>query len=142
MAAVQPPADFRWWPMWKRWFGQRSERAAARFLRRAGHRVLAANVADALGELDLITLDGQTLVVVEVRSTSTADPQVAAATVNYAKQKRVCEAAVRYLGRRRLLGVAVRFDVVAIAWPPGRPEPTIVHFVQAFDPTGRFQFFS
>ena len=137
-----PPRDFKRWPFWKRWLGQRSEKAAARFLRRAGHRVLAANVADARGELDLITLDGPTLVVVEVRSTSTADPLTAAATVNYTKQRRVTEAAVRYLGRRKLLGVAVRFDVVAVAWPPGQAEPTVRHFVQAFDPTGRFQFFS
>ena len=102
-----PGRDFKRWPFWKRWLGQRSERAAAAVPhRRAGHRIVAANVADPLGELDLITLDGATprghrRSPIDLD----ADPAVAAATVNPAKQKRVSEAAVRYLGRRRLFGV-------------------------------------
>ena len=142
---MPPPArvDFKRWPFYKRWFGARAERAAARHLRRAGHRVLAANVADRLGELDLLTLDAGTLVVVEVRSTSTADPQLALDSVNFPKQRRVCEAAARFLARRRLLGlVPVRFDVVAVSWPPDKHSPTILHVVQAFDATGRFEFFT
>ncbi len=143
---LPPPAtdsDFKRWPFYKLWFGQRAEKAAARYLRRKGHRILAANVHDGLGELDLITLDGTTLVVVEVRSTSQHDPQIAADTVNFAKQKRVCAAALRYLGRRRVLGrVNCRFDIVAVAWPPTQANPTVLHLVQAFDSTGRFQFFS
>ncbi len=60
----EPPADFARWPFWRRWFGQRSERFAARYLRARGYRVLAANVADRRGELDLLALDpdGKTLV--------------------------------------------------------------------------------
>ena len=138
----EAPAEFGRWPFWRRWFGRRSERAAARFLRRLGYRVLAANLADRRGEIDLLALDGRTLVVVEVRSTSTADPQVAADSVNYPKQKKLTEAAVRFLSRRRLLGVNVRFDVLAIAWPPGRREPTVMHLIGAFEATGRFQMFS
>ena len=138
-----PDADFKRWPYYKLWFGQRAERFAARYLRRKGHRILAANVHDGLGELDLITLDGGTVVVVEVRSTSRPDPQVAADTVDYAKQKRVCAAALRYLGRRKVLGrVNCRFDIVAVAWPPAQANPAVLHLVRAFDPTGRFQFFS
>lgn len=137
------PAEFRRWPFYTRWFGHRAERAAARYLKRAGYRLLASNWSDRRGELDLLTLDGKTLVVVEVRSTSGLDPQVPLDSVNFAKQKRVCEAAMRYLARRRLLGkITVRFDVVAISWPPTARTPTIVHIQQAFDATGHFQFFS
>ena len=135
--------DFRHWPFYKRWFGRRAERAAARYLRRRGHRLLAANWSDALGELDLLTLDGDVLVVVEVRSTSTADAQKPLDSVDYVKQKRVCEAASRYLARRHLLGkITVRFDVVAISWPASERRPTVLHVEQAFDATGRFQFFT
>lgn len=136
------PAEFGRWPFWRRWFGQRSERAAARYLRNLGYRVLAANLADRRGEIDLLALDGQTLVVVEVRSTSTADPQRAADSVNYAKQKKLTEATLRFLTRRRLLGVNVRFDVLAIGWPREKREPTVMHLVGAFEATGRFQMFS
>ncbi len=65
-----PPGGFSRWRWWKRWFGQRSEKAAARFLRKLGYRLLATNVSDRDGELDILALDGETLVVVEVRSTS------------------------------------------------------------------------
>ena len=136
-------AEFRHWPFYKRWFGRRAERAAARHLRQAGHRVLAANWSDRLGELDLLTLDGDILVVVEVRSTSGHDAQVPLDSVDYPKQKRVCEAATRYLARRHLLGkITVRFDVVAISWPATQSRPTVLHIQQAFDATGRFQFFT
>ena len=137
-----PPTDFGRWPFWKRWFGQRSEKAAARYLRKLGYRILAANIADKLGEIDLLALDGESLVVVEVRSTSTHDPQQAALSVDRIKQRKLTEAAVRFLSRRRLLGVNVRFDILAIAWPPEAREPTILHIPQAFDPSGRFQMFS
>lgn len=137
-----PPADFKRWRFWKRWFGQRSEKAAARYLRRLGYRVLATNVADRRGELDLLALDRTTLVVVEIRSTSTADPHRAAESVDLRKQRKLTAAALRFLSRRRLLGVNLRFDVVAIAWPPGRREPTVMHLPGAFEPTDRFQMFS
>src|SRR5437016_12498813 len=93
-APPPPPAgDFARWPWWRRWFGRRSERAAARFLRSLGYRILAANVADPAGELDLIALDGQTLVIVEVRSTESADLERAAASVDLRKQRQVSNSA-------------------------------------------------
>jgi putative endonuclease len=126
-AQPEPPAGFGRWPFWRRWFGQRSERFAARYLRKLGWRVLAANVADREGELDLLALDGGTLVVVEVRSRSVPDPRAAADTVDLAKQRRLTEAAVRFLSRRRLLGTNVR--------------SAVLHVRQAFEATGRFQMF-
>ena len=130
------------WPWWKRWFGQRSERRAAQYLRRTlRYRILAANVSDAAGELDLLALDGKTLVVVEVRSVSDPDPMRAAASVDFVKQRRITEATLRFLKRRHLLNMPVRFDVLAISWPPGR-EPVIVHLPNAFEATGRYQFFT
>lgn len=137
-----PPADFKRWRFWRRWLGRRAERAAARFLRRLGYRILARNVADDRGELDLLALDRDVLVVVEVRSTSTADPLRAAESVDLAKQRRLTAAALRFLSRRRLVGANVRFDVIAIAWPPNRGDPIVTHFRDAFEPTDRFQMFS
>ena len=138
------PAGFGRWPFWKRWFGQRSERAAAKYLRKHGYRILAANAFEQVGELDLLALDpdGATLVVIEVRSTSGPDPEVAAASVTFPKQRKLTDATLRYLARRKLLGVTLRFDVLAIAWPSGAREPTVRHIPQAFESVGRFQFFS
>ena len=43
------------------------------FLRKLGYRILGCNLADVRGEIDLLALDGSTLVFVEVRSTETRD---------------------------------------------------------------------
>lgn len=135
-------AGFTRWPFWRRWFGSRSEKAAAGFLRRAGYRVLAANLNEAAGEIDLLALAGTTLVVVEVRSTATDDLHRTAASVNFPKQRKLTEAVLRFLARRRLLGQSVRFDVLAVSWPAGAREPTFLHIPHAFEAVGRFQMFS
>jgi putative endonuclease len=144
--AAPAPGGFSRWRWWKRWFGQRSERAAAKYLRRIGYRLLAANVSDPQGELDLLALDGQTLVVVEVRSTSSDRPDAleqTAASVDLRKQKKITGATARFLARRRLLGrIAVRYDILVLAWPEHAREPTFRHIPHAFESTGRFQFFT
>ncbi len=144
--APREDRGFSRWPWWRRWFGQRSERAAAKFLRRHGYRLIASNVADAAGELDLIALDGDVLVVVEVRSTASAAPddlEAKAASVDAAKQRKITGAALRFLAHRRLLGkIAVRFDVIVIAWPATAREPILRHIPHAFDAVGKFQMFN
>ena len=42
----------------------------------------------------------------------------------------------------RLLGQNVRFDVLAVSWPPDAREPAYLHIPHAFEATGRFQMFS
>jgi putative endonuclease len=129
-------------PWWRRWFGSRSERAAARYLRRQGCRILARNYVCPLGELDLVALDGDCIVFVEVRSTERGDATRPAASVDAAKQRRLTDLALYFLQRHRLLGRSARFDVVAVSWPAGRREPVITHYRLAFEAVGRFQMFS
>ncbi len=129
-------------PWWRRWFGTRAERAAARFLQRLGYRVLRRNYRCPAGELDLIALDGRTLVFVEVRSTGGADATAAAASVDAAKQQRLTRLALHFLQAHRLLGRPARFDVLTVHWPDGQRQPAIEHFANAFEAVGRFQLFS
>jgi putative endonuclease len=136
------PAGFTRFAMWRRWFGRRSERAAAKYLRRQRFRVLGRNVDDRLGEIDLLALDDRTLVIVEVRSSEARSFDELSATVNHEKQRRLTDAALRFLQRRNLTGLGVRFDVVALRWPPGAREPEVRHYRQAFQSVGRYQFHS
>jgi putative endonuclease len=129
-------------PWWRRWFGTRSERAAARFLKRRGFRILARNFTCPLGELDLVALDRDCIVFVEVRSTETDDVTRPAASVDAAKQLRLTELGLHFLQRHGLLDRPARFDVLAISWPPNQPEPEIVHYPNAFEAVGRFQMYS
>ena len=136
------PAGFSRFPVWRRWFGRRAERFAARYLRRLGCRILGRNVDDRLGEIDLLALDGQTIVVVEVRSSENKTFDELAATVNHDKQRRLTDATLRFVQRRKLWNVGVRFDVIALRWPPGAREPEVRHYRHAFQSVGKYQFHS
>jgi putative endonuclease len=136
------PAGFARFPVWRRWFGRRSERAAAKYLRRQRFRILGRNVDDRLGEIDLLALDGQTLVVVEVRSSESKTFDELAATVDLSKQKRLTGAILRFLQKRKLWSIGVRFDVLALRWPPGTREPEVRHYRHAFQSVGKYQFHS
>ena len=138
MPAVSPASK----PWWRRWFGTRSERAAARHLKRQGFRILARNYTCPHGELDLIAVEGRCVVFVEVRSTGGDDPLRPALSVDEQKQRRLTDLALHYLRQHRLLDCMARFDVLAISWPPGKREPVIVHYRQAFEAVGRFQMYS
>jgi putative endonuclease len=134
------PPGFTRFPVWLRWFGRRSERAAAKFLRRQRFRILGRNVDDRRGEIDVLALDGQTLVIVEVRSSETKTFEELAATVNSDKQRRLTDATLRFVQRRKLWNVGVRFDVLALRWPPGAREPEVRHYRHAFQSVGKYQF--
>ena len=126
-------------PWWRRWFGTRSERAAARFLKRLGYRILARNYTCAHGELDLVALDRGCIVFVEVRSTELSEAARPAESVNLPKQQRLTNLALHFLQQHRLLGRSARFDVLAVSWPANQREPDVVHHANAFEAVGRFQ---
>src|SRR5450755_4118324 len=117
--------------------GDAGERAAARFLRRKGFRIITRGYRTQLGEIDLIARDGTTVVFIEVKTRRAGAP---AEAVTLEKQRRLTRAALHFLKRYRLLEHSARFDVVAIVWADDKGNPTIDHFIGAFDPPDRFQF--
>jgi putative endonuclease len=123
---------------WNRWLGDRGERAAARYLRRRGLRVLTRGYRVRSGEIDLIARDGETLVFVEVKSRRRGLP---AEAVDREKQRRITLAALHFLRKHRLLDVRSRFDIVAIVWPDERGDPQIEHIPDAFPAVGWGQMF-
>jgi putative endonuclease len=129
-------------PWWRRWFGNRSERAAARFLRRLGCRILARNYRCPHGELDLVAEQGGCIIFVEVRSTGGDDPERPALSVDDAKQRRLTRLALHYLRQNHLLDRPARIDVITVTWPANQREPRIDHYPQAFEAVGRGQMYS
>jgi putative endonuclease len=130
------------WPVFRRWFGNRSELAAAKVLRRLGYRILARNVNFSAGEIDLVALDRDTLVFVEVRSTQGEALERPTLSVDGVKQKKLTGAALAFLSQHHLLDRPARFDVVIVGWPANRREPVVVHYPNAFEPVGRFQMYN
>jgi len=116
--------------------GARGERAAAEFLERLGYRILDRGRRYKFGELDLVALDGETIVFVEVKTRRRDDLASPAEAVDRRKQERLTRAALAYLKRRRLLGRRTRFDIVSIVWSDDASPPNITHLRAAFDAAG------
>ena len=66
--------------------GQQHEKQAEIFLRKRGLKLLAKNFHAYRGELDLVMLDGKTLVFIEVRYRKNANYGSAADSITYKKQ--------------------------------------------------------
>ena len=126
----------------KKSLGDRGEDAAAKFLKRQGFHILARGLDSPLGELDIVAVDGRTVVFVEVKTRRSDDAGRPSEAIDQRKEQRMTQAALAYLKSNRLLNYSARFDVVAIMWPDDARKPAIEHFKNAFSPVGVGQFFS
>ena len=103
--------------------GAAVEAAARDHLLGAGLRLLAANAAARFGELDLVMLDGATVVFVEVRYRRGGRFGGGAASVDAKKRRRLVLAAQQFLARHRQhRDASCRFDVVEASGDPAAPR--------------------
>jgi putative endonuclease len=121
--------------------GRRGEEAASRYLRKLGYTIVARGHRDSIGELDLVAVDGRTIVFIEVKTRATHDAGHPADAVDEAKQRRLTRLALSYLKRHDLLECKARFDVIAVTWPD-RGQPVIEHYQNAFEAIGFDGLFS
>jgi putative endonuclease len=131
----------------RRWFtpptlGQRGERAAVRFLKRLGYVIVAESSRDKTGEIDIVAVDGRTIVFVEVKTRTSHIAGHPADAVDTDKQQRLSRLALRYLRRHDLLEKRWRFDIIAVTWPDEKRRPLIEHFINAFESADQGQMFS
>lgn len=101
--------------------GEVGEQLALEHLERRGLRLLARNVHARGGEIDLVMLDGATLVFVEVRSRSAHGLVGAMESITPAKRRRLLMAAQTFLAQHpQHAARPCRFDVVGITRDGGR----------------------
>jgi putative endonuclease len=111
--------------------GLLSEELALAHLLAHGLKLLKRNYRCKLGEIDLVMLDGRTLVLVEVRYRTSKDYGGAAASVDWQKQRKLVKTAEHLLMKRaELRRYPARFDVIAITTGPD--GPTIEWIKSAF----------
>jgi putative endonuclease len=123
-------------------FGEQGERVAEDYLKRRGYRIVSRRGRSRFGEIDLVAVDGKTVVFVEVKTRRSAAKVHPDEAVDARKQRRLTQAALAFLKTHGLLECAARFDVVAITWPDAKAKPHVEHFKDAFPATGTRQFFS
>lgn len=129
-----------WWRLCLDWWnpratprlGTQGERLAEQHLKQLGYRILARNVRNRGGEIDLIARDAGTIVFVEVRSRTDRTHGEPSETISRAKQRTLTRAALSYLKQRGQLETPARFDVVTIVWGKHPGEQELRHFPNAF----------
>src|SRR5258707_6711849 len=99
--------------------GELGERAAKKFLQKAGLKFLAANFRSARGEIDLIFRDGDCLAFVEVKTRSSEEWTRPAAAVNAERRRRLSKCALDYLRLLKNPAVKIRFDIVEVLLTDG-----------------------
>jgi putative endonuclease len=114
--------------------GRRGELLAAELLQACGLTIVERNFRCRAGEIDLVALDGQTVVFVEVRSRRGDRAGTPVESVDPRKQARVTRVARHFLARRGLDDRDVRFDVVGIRFDA--EPPAVEHLRGAFDAAG------
>jgi len=112
-------------------FGKLGEEIAANYLEGKGYEIVERNWRNTHKEIDIIAKDGETLVMVEVKTRQTdeyGNPDIA---VTKKKQRLLIAAANAYLFKNKL-DVETRFDIISIIFKDG--EPVIEHIEDAFLP--------
>ena len=126
----------------RRRIGNLGERAAARYLRKNGYKILSRNFVAEGKEIDIIAIDKENLVFCEVKartedssSLSKAEPRPASA-VTPKKQMGIIDAARAFLRTRGNLGRHIRFDCIEVYLTKHRLTRRvnrIVHMKAAFN---------
>ena len=114
--------------------GARGERAAAKYLRRRGFKILVRGFRSKAGEIDIVARQKEWLVFVEVKTRTSEQFGAPSEAVDARKQRHISKVALDYL---RLLDnprVRFRFDIVEVLMTDGARKPdTVRHIENAFD---------
>lgn len=114
--------------------GKLGEALAVEYLINKGYQILERNWRSGHKEIDIIALNGNTLVAVEVktrRSDNFGEPEIAVGVMKQRMLARAADAYVRY----NKLDVDIRFDIISIVFTDQGPETE--HIEDAFIVTFR-----
>lgn len=117
--------------------GARAEQLVAERLTAAGWRILARNARTRQGELDIVALDGRTLVFLEVKAGIEGNqfgPERPILSVNWRKQLRVRRLATAWMAEHRGLPPyeEIRFDAVGVSFDRSGGVLEVEHIEAAF----------
>jgi putative endonuclease len=111
--------------------GKHGEDLASAELERRGYAILARRYRTRYGEIDIVARDGETIVIVEVKTRVGSAFGSGAEAVTRVKRRHMLRMGTDYLLRTRLMGSPCRFDVVDVNLEAD--EPRIEVYRNAFD---------
>ena len=117
----------------KKVVGNRGESIVASYLKEKGYKILERNFRSGRNEIDVVAEDGNSIVFVEVKTTSSdrsEDFKLPREAVDKNKKERIIECARDYIMKHRCSYEGYRFDVVEVYL--NRDTPEINHIENAF----------
>lgn len=112
--------------------GKRGEDLAAQFLEEKNYHLLERNWRHGRAELDIIAMDGKTMVFAEVKTRSDDIFERPENAVKNKKRGLMIKAAIGYMHKSKHEN-AIRFDILSVILRGGK-APQIDHFKDAFFP--------
>jgi putative endonuclease len=107
--------------------GRDGEEAASLYFEKKGLRILERNFRSRIGEIDLIALDGETLIFAEVKAWASLGIDALEKAIDSKKQRKIIETSKYFLSlHREYRYMSIRFDVVFVS-PEG-----LTHLASAF----------
>ncbi|MBI2598965.1 YraN family protein [Candidatus Curtissbacteria bacterium] len=108
--------------------GQIGEEMAAEFLKKQKYKIVERNFRIRGGEIDIIALDGKTLVYIEVKTRTSHQFGLPAESVTPSKLNFLIRAAKFYRNNRGYLSLpeAERIDLVAVDFTSGEPNLQLI----------------
>ncbi len=111
--------------------GKLGEEIAVNYLLEKGYEILERNWRNRHKEIDIVALDGEELVVVEVKTRQNDDYGAPDLAVTHQKQTRLISAANAYIFKNNI-DLNTRFDIISIVFKDGKP--VVEHIEDAFLP--------
>ncbi len=109
--------------------GRNGEDVAAAFLVQIGYKLVDRNWRFGPKEIDIIAIDGETMVFAEVKTRSTLAFELPQEAVTPKKMRNLVEAADAYL-QQHDIQLNSRFDIVSVL--NGNPPKVFEHLIDAF----------
>lgn len=106
--------------------GKLGEALALEKVRRLGYKKITSNYRCPLGEVDLVAMDGDTLVFIEIKTRRTGGIHYAKEAVDQRKRRQLSKVALFYMKSEGCVGRPARFDVVAVSLKRGKPEVEVI----------------
>lgn len=108
--------------------GAAGEDAAQNYLQNKGYKILCRNYRKPCGEIDIVALDGKTLVFAEVKRRATGAFGGPLAAVTAAKRRKIALTAQLYVKENSPKFDSIRFDAICLL------DGQITHIPNAFAP--------
>ncbi|MCP4665698.1 MAG: YraN family protein [Deltaproteobacteria bacterium] len=106
--------------------GRFGEELAFKKIKKLGYKKIIRNYRCPLGEVDLIAMDGDTLVFVEIKTRRGKSVYYAKEAVNAKKKRQLSKVALAYMKSHNCCDAKARFDVVAVNVYGGRTRVEVI----------------